>query len=222
VTLGLVHVQRIVARLPTEARAPDDAEPAKPASLVPLLLGTLLVALGFQVHYFLNSKAQYLRFLDPADLVWVLPLFWVGFKLLVFPGSTAASRYGPLKVMVAAAALGGLGLVGAALAPSLGELISAQMLAGGCWGVAFMAGISAALGMGSSGREGLVLGLWFTMVSLASAVRVGLAIGGPKLGPGAAELLPWMPVAAWAAGAAILANLGWRYRPRLVPSEISV
>lgn len=69
VTLGLSWVQRIVAALPAEARAPQDVKPAGRGLLAPLFLGTLFIAFGFQVHYFLNTKAQYLRFIEPANLI---------------------------------------------------------------------------------------------------------------------------------------------------------
>ncbi|MCG6868640.1 MAG: hypothetical protein LJE91_07915 [Gammaproteobacteria bacterium] len=72
-----------------------------------------------QLHYFLNTKPQYRQFVDKADLIWMLPVFWIGFKILVFPGLAAARRYGALPVMGAAAMIGSAALVGCISASSL-------------------------------------------------------------------------------------------------------
>lgn len=208
VTLGLARVQRIVANLPAEAKEQSVTVPARLPRLLLLYAGTLLLALGFQVHYFLNTEAQYLRFLAKPELIWVLPLFWIGFKLLVNPGSAAARRYGPLPVMAVAALGGGIGLLGCVLATNLETLVIAQLLAGGAWGVVFMAGISAALNMGSSGREGLVLGAWFTTLSVAMLLRALLVAGGVKTNAVALQWLEWVPILFWALGVPILYYLG--------------
>lgn len=211
-TLALLQVQRATSALPAAEREPAGAYPVGVGRLSLFLTGALLIGFGFQVHFFLNTKAQFLSFIEPRQLELYLPLFWVGFNLMVFPGAYLARRLGPAQVMAMAALLGGLGLIGSALAPSLELLVAAQMLAGGAWGVLLMGGISAALGLGTSGREGLVLGLWFSVLAVATIARTGLVVAGLKTEPGWADALAWFPVAAWVFGALPLALLGWQQR----------
>ena len=94
-----------------------------------------------------------------------------------------------------------------AAADSLETLIAAQMLAGGVWGAVFTTGVASALWFGTSGREGLVLGLLFTMLSLATLTRAGLVAGGIKTSPDYIETLYWAPVALWLLGGVTLLGL---------------
>ena len=212
VTLGMSRMEAL-SRGQSDT-APDERAmpPFQPRNVVRLLLASLLLGFGFQIHFFLNTKPQFLAYIGAAELVWVLPLFWVGFKLLVFPGAAAARRFGPVETLVVAALVGGLATLGASFADSLGVLIAAQMLAGGAWGVVFMAGISAALGLGTRGREGLVLGLWFTMLSVATLIRGGLVAGGVQVSPAGAGVLDWLPPLLWLAGGLVLIDLALRAR----------
>ena len=59
------------------------------------ILALLLLALGIQVHYSLNSASRYLKFASPAELVYLMPVFWVGFNLLMFAGAHLVKRIGP-------------------------------------------------------------------------------------------------------------------------------
>ena len=68
-------------------------------------LACLLLALGFQVHFSLNSARQYLQFSKPGDLPYLMPVFWIGFNLAMFPGAALAKRYGALPVVAALPAL---------------------------------------------------------------------------------------------------------------------
>lgn len=218
-TIGLVWMQRMVARLPKPEPAAQAEVPRPGRTTIALLLaGGLLVGLGFQIHYFVNSKPQYLQFLDSADLMLVIPLFWVGFKLTAFPGSAAAARFGAIPVMTVAAVIGGVGLLGTGFAGTLGGLVTAQMITGGAWGVVFMAGISAALGLGRSGREGLILGLWFTTLSAAAVLRVAATLSG--LSAGQVEFFKVLPGLSWIAGAGILIWLAWTNRRQLSARSI--
>ena len=101
----------------------------------------------------------------------------------LLPGAAAARRFGADRVMAIAAGLGSLALIWTPVAGSAGELITTQLVTGAAWGTLFMGGITLALNLGTSGREGLVLGLWFTMLSAAAAVRVGLALSGGEFEP---------------------------------------
>src|SRR3954452_2698556 len=45
-----------------------------------LFIGAMVIlALGYQLHFSINSSALYLRFAKPDDLQWLMPVFWIGF-----------------------------------------------------------------------------------------------------------------------------------------------
>lgn len=132
-TAGIVFVERHLAAQPA-APAPDSfaaaaGKPVHPAFW--FLFGVALLGLGFQIHFALNSAPQYLRFAKPADLEYLMPVFWIGFSLLMLPVSLATRRYGGLAVMGAGSVLGALATWLAAGAGSLNALVAMQFVAGG-------------------------------------------------------------------------------------------
>src|SRR5258708_4781460 len=116
----------------------------------------VILALGYQLHFSINSGPFFLRFAKPADLQWLMPVFWIGFNIAMFPASVVTKRRGGVVVMGAAGLHGALGGLGAELAGSLNVLIVAQFLAGAAWGCMLMSAVSAALAIGDSGAEGKV------------------------------------------------------------------
>ena len=75
-TLGLSYVERITRELPEQAKQPATEKVSlKPLAVVFLLISILLIALGNQIHLFINSKPQYLNFVTKEQLVLVLRLF---------------------------------------------------------------------------------------------------------------------------------------------------
>ncbi|HTE15782.1 MAG TPA: MFS transporter, partial [Burkholderiales bacterium] len=78
-TAGIVYVER---RLKLSPLAPPAATP-KPADVTGksslFLAGLLLLAVGFQVHYSVNTAAQFLKFTQLDGLEWLMPVFWIGF-----------------------------------------------------------------------------------------------------------------------------------------------
>ena len=182
-------------------------EPIKPLSMVPLIFIASLVvlALGYQLHFSLNSGPLYLRFARPNDLQWLMPVFWIGFNIVMFPASTIAKHRGGLIVMGVAGLLGALAVLGAELAGNLSVLIAAQFVAGAAWGCMLMSAISAALAIGETGAEGKVVGLVFSALALATFARMAAVAGGLQKLPEYAPLLHWAPVACWSvAGAGLL------------------
>ncbi|HVD83768.1 MAG TPA: MFS transporter, partial [Bradyrhizobium sp.] len=146
-----------------------------------------------------------LRFAKPDDLQWLLPVFWIGFNIAMFPASVVTRRRGGLIVMGAAGLLGAVAVLGAELAGNLNTLIVAQFLAGAAWGCMLMSAISAALAIGDSGAEGKVVGLVFSALALATFARMAAVAGGLQKLPEYAPLLHWAPVACWSvAGAGLL------------------
>src|SRR5262249_29467984 len=116
-------------------RVEEAAPPATQTTWV-FFVALLVMAYGFQIHFSLNSAPQYLRFAPASDLPWLLPVFWVGFNLAMFPASRTVKRWGALPVMTLAAAVGAIGTLSCSLAPGLYALVAAQFVTGGCWGAA--------------------------------------------------------------------------------------
>ncbi|MGJ5083051.1 MFS transporter [Bradyrhizobium sp. HKCCYLS3013] len=199
------------------SRIPQDSGPAaqavakpepKPLRGLPLLfIGAMVIlALGYQLHFSINSSAFYLRFARPEDLSWLMPVFWIGFNLVLFPASVVVKHRGGLMVMGIAGLLGALAIVIAELAGALTVLIVAQFIAGAAWGCMMMSAISAALAIGTTGAEGKVTGLVFSALALATFARIAAVAGGLQKLPDYAPLVQWAPVACWlVAGAGLLA-----------------
>ena len=203
-TLALSKIERGIADEP----AAKAAAPAKALGPVPVffIASMLILSLGYQLHFGINSAPFYLRFAQAADLQWLQPVFWIGFNVALFPASVVVKHRGGLIVMGAAGLLGALAVLGAELAGNLHILIVAQFLAGAAWGCMLMAAVSAALAIGETGAEGKVVGLVFSALALATFARMAAVAGGLQKMPEYAPLLQWTPVACWAvAGAGLLA-----------------
>jgi MFS family permease len=171
----------------------------------------VLLALGYQLHFSINSVPFFLRFAKSADLEWLMPVFWIGFNLAMFPASVIVKHRGGVIVMGIAGLLGALAVLGAEFAGNLNTLIAAQFVAGAAWGCMLMSAISAALAIGENGAEGKVLGLVFSALALATFARMAAVAGGLQKLPDYAPLLHWAPVACWAvAGAGLLVLAAFR------------
>jgi hypothetical protein len=212
--LTLSWVERGVA---DEAPA-QPAAPAKPLGTVPVIfiVAMVILALGYQLHFSINSVPFYLRFAKPDDLQWLMPVFWIGFNIAMFPASFVVKHHGGLIVMGAAGLLGALAILGAEVAGGLNTLIVAQFVAGAAWGCMLMSAISAALAIGDSGAEGKVTGLVFSALALATVARMAAVAGGLQKLPDYAPLLHWAPVACWSvAGAGLLVIAAARVQQRM-------
>jgi len=202
--LALSRVERSVA---DAAAPPKPRKPAKPfgALTVILIAAMVILSLGYQLHFSINSEPFYLRFAKPGDLQWLMPVFWIGFNIAMFPASVIVKHRGALIVLGAAGLLGAAAMLVAEVAGGLNTLIVAQFLAGCAWGCMLMSAISAALAIGDSGAEGKVTGLVFSALALATFARMAAVAGGLQKLPEYAPLLHWAPVACWSvAGAGLL------------------
>lgn len=200
---GLVAVERLLAGAQAapagEAEAPFDPDSPGARRMVATFFAALLVmALGFQVHFSLNAAPQYLRHAPANDLPLLMPVFWIGFNLLMFPASRLVKRVGALPMMAAATAGGALASLASALAPGLVLLGAAQFIAGGCWGAAGVGAYTAAVAIGRRGREGAVLGTLFAMFALATCARITVVAGGWAADPAFKALSPWLAIVLWA------------------------
>jgi hypothetical protein len=206
VALALSKVERDLAgRSPPSSLA--SAVVTKPLGKVPAIFiaSMVILALGYQFHFSVNSAPFFLRFAKQADLEWLMPVFWIGFNIAMFPASLVVKRRGGLIVMGAAGLLGAGAVVGAEIAGNLNTLIAAQFVAGAAWGCMLMSAVSAALAIGQTGAEGKVVGLVFSALALATFARLAAVAGGLQRLPEYAPLLHWAPVACWSvAGAGLL------------------
>ncbi|MGY4320101.1 MFS transporter [Bradyrhizobium sp. JR3.5] len=197
----------IERRVAEEVQPERLAVPAKRLGAVPMFLiaSMVLLSLGYQLHFNINSAPFYLRFARPDSLQWLMPVFWIGFNIAMFPASIVVKHRGGLIVMGAAGLLGAFAIVAAEIAGSLNVLIVAQFMAGAAWGCMLMSAVSAALAIGETGAEGKVTGLVFSALALATFARMAAVAGGLQKIPDYAPLVHWAPVACWSvAGAGLL------------------
>ncbi|MGY4569038.1 MFS transporter [Bradyrhizobium pachyrhizi] len=194
-------------RIAAEAQPARLAPPAKRLGAVPMfLIGSMvLLSLGYQLHFNINSAPFYLRFAKADELQWLMPVFWIGFNIAMFPASIVVKHRGGLIAMGMAGLLGAFALIAAEIAGSLNVLIVAQFMAGAAWGCMLMSAVSAALAIGETGAEGKVTGLVFSALALATFARMAAVAGGLQKMPDYAPLVHWAPVACWSvAGAGLL------------------
>jgi len=203
--VGLMLAER---RLP--GSPPAEPKPLPPLASPALFAALLLLALGFQVHFSLSSAQRYVQFAPREQLPYLMPVFWIGFNLLMFPAARVVKRLGVAEAMALAAALGALAMLLTVFAPGLAVLVVAEFLAGGCWGAASVAAYSAAVALGRTGREGRFLGTLFAVLAVAVAARIALAGSGVAQSHFFSVLQPWLPQTFWLCGALLL--LAGRFR----------
>jgi hypothetical protein len=192
-----------------EPPAPVPRRP--PGAEVALFFGAVaLLALGYQVHFALNAGPQYLRFASPADLERLMPVFWIGFGILMLPAQYATKHLGSIPVMAAGGSIGALAAVMAARAASLNELIAWQLIAGGAWGCILMSASAAAIAIGHTGREGAATGGLYALLALATLARMAIVAAQLNQQPAFAQMLLWLPAALWALGGLVLVVLAAR------------
>jgi Major Facilitator Superfamily len=221
-TLALSKVERDIAQWAPVASEPP--VPAKALGRIPILFiaSMLILSLGSQLHSSINSTPFFLRFAKADELQWLLPVFWIGFNIAMFPASSVVRHRGGLFVMGAAGLLGAFAAAGAELAVNLNMLIAAQFVAGAAWGCMLMAAVSAALAIGETGAEGKVVGLVFSALALATFARMAAVAGGLQKLPEYAPLLQWAPVACWSvAGAGLLVIAASRAQRKLAVGNVS-
>jgi hypothetical protein len=219
-TLALSKVERGIAQ--QAPRLSEPAPPAKPLGQIPMffIASMVILSLGYQLHFAINSAPFFLRFAKPDELQWLMPVFWIGFNIAMFPASVIVKHRGGLIVMGAAGLFGALAVLGAELAGNLNMLIAAQFVAGAAWGCMLMSAVSAALAIGETGAEGKVVGLVFSALALATFARMAAVAGGLQKLPEYAPLLQWAPVACWSvAGAGLLVIVASRAQRSFVARQ---
>ena len=214
-TWGIVWAERrlLQAGLPaatttnTTTNTAGGDSPAHKPPVAPFLAAMGLLGLGFQIHFSLNSAPQYLRFAKPAELEFLMPVFWVGFSLLMLVASRLTTRYGGVRVMGVAGCVGAVATWLSTVADGLSVLIAAQFVAGGAWGMVMMSAFTGALLIGRTGREGLVTGSMFSLLALAALARMALVAAELNKDAQMVPLLAWLPTVAWAVAGVLLLGL---------------
>jgi hypothetical protein len=213
-TLAMLWAEKTLAGGAAPPHVPATG-PAFDALAAAFLAAVLLLALGTQMHFALNTATQYLRFATPAELPQLMPLFWLGFNVLMLPAGLASSRHRAIAVMAVAGLVGAAALYAAASAGSLAMLVAAQLLAGGAWACVLAGAFGAALAIGRTGREGAVTGGVFALLAVATFARMAVVFAELNKDAQYAGLLAGAPIAAWlVAGLAAAAVAAVAHRSR--------
>jgi hypothetical protein len=210
-SLGLAKVERSLAKdAPPKTEPPKKVDRAIP--VIVFALATVIFAFGFQLHFFFNSAPRFKQF--TSDISTLMPVFWVGFSIGMFPASLITKRWGGLPVMGLFGLIGAIAIVVMEYSGTLGVAIAAQLIAGAAWGCILMSAFSAAASLGYIGAEGKITGVLFSALALATFARMATTASGALNDPSLAPLLHWGPVVCWAIGGAVLAALSMTYMKR--------
>lgn len=209
--LGMISAERRLA----EAPPPDATERAKarpfgqftPRAFA-FALAMIVLALGFQIHFSVETRALFLRFAKPEDLSWLMPVFWIGFNVAMFPASVVTKRLGGFVVMGAAGLIGAAAIYATHAAGSLNFMIGAQLIAGAAWGAILMSAFTVAFEIGANGGEGRMSGLLFSTLAVATLARMAAIATGLNTDPAFIDVLRGVPIWCWAIAGAALLYLG--------------
>lgn len=210
VSLALAKVERSLAKqAPATNEPPQTVDRAVPRPVLIFGLAVVIFALGFQLHVFFNSAPLFKKF--TSNIGMLLPVFWVGFSVGMFPASRITRRWGGLPVMGAAGLLGAIAIVLMESSTVLGLTVAAQIVAGAAWGAILMSAFAAAAALGSTGHEGKTTGLMYSGLALATFARMATSASGVLTDPAFAPLVHWLPIACWGIGGALLLALTASY-----------
>ncbi len=213
VTLGMVVAER---KLRSAGRQASDVETVavEPVSEpTPLFaLTALFAALAFQVHVFIDSVPLYTARAGADALPTLLPVFWIGFNLAMFPFSLAARHWHPTQVMGVLAVVAALAALAANFAPTLPLLIAAQLVAGAAWAGVLVAAFAWALLRGGAGRAGTYAGVLSSVLALATLARMASVSAGLPQERMFGLALLWWPAVGWLLASAIVLALRARTR----------
>ncbi len=206
VSLALSKVERSLAKqAPAVPDRSQTVDRAVPAPVLVFALAVVIFALGFQLHVFFNSAPLFRKF--TSNIGMLLPVFWVGFSVGMFPASRITKRWGGLRVMGAAGLLGAVAIVLMESSTALGLTVAAQIVAGTAWGAILMSAFAAAAALGATGHEGKTTGLMYSGLALATFARMATSASGTLADPALAPLVHWLPIVCWGIGGALLVGL---------------
>lgn len=207
-TLALAHVERRLAREAAPA-APAPRPAAPPATPMPFIfaLTMIVLALGYQIHFAVNTAPLFRKFTDQIDAL--MPVFWIGFNVAMFPATLLVNRWGGFAVMGVFGVIGALAILVAESAAGLDLLIAAQLAAGAAWGCILMSAFCAAFEAAKNGTEGRMVGILFSALALATFARIAALAAGLHRDPAVSLLLQWAPTLCWLIAGASLVYVGF-------------
>jgi hypothetical protein len=206
-TLSLSYVERtLTEQAPEAAPAP---EAAAQREVPPLLfaVGMVVLALGYQMHFAVNTAPLFRKFSDSIDAF--MPLFWVGFNVAMFPATLLVKRWGGVAVMGVFGVIGALAIAAAEAASALNMLIVAQIAAGASWGCILMSAFCAAFDAAKRDTEGRWVGILFSALAFATFLRMGAIAAGLQRDPQWTGWLQWAPTICWLIAGLLLVYVGF-------------
>ena len=209
VSLALSKVERGLAKdAPAKSEPPTTVDRAGPTPTVIFALAMVIFALGFQLHFFFNTAPRFKHFTN--DIGTLMPVFWVGFSVGMFPASLITKRWGGLPVMGLAALIGAIAIVVMGSSGTLDIVVAAQFTAGAAWGCILMSAFATATALGYGGHEGKTTGILFSTLAIATFARMAMTAAGVLNNPALAPLLHWAPIACWTVAGVVLVACRWR------------
>jgi hypothetical protein len=203
-SLGLAKVERSLTKdAPLKSEPPKDVDRAIP--VIVFALATVIFAFGFQLHFFFNSAPRFKQF--TSDISTLMPVFWVGFSIAMFPASLITKHWGGLPVMGLFGLIGAIAIVVMEFSNAFEVVVAAQLIAGAAWGCILMSAFSAAAALGYIGAEGKTTGVLFSALALATFTRMATTASGALNDPSLAPLLHWAPIVCWGVGGVTLVVL---------------
>jgi MFS family permease len=207
-TFALAHVERRIASQRLAAPPPVATTSNISAARVIFAIAMVVLALGYQLHFAVNTTPLFRQFTDSTEqIAWLTPVFWFGFNVAMFPASMLVRRWGSFGVMGVSGLLGAIAIGAAELATALNFLVVAQFAAGAAWGCILMSAFTAAFATGEGGYEGKMVGLLFSALAFATFLRMGLIWTGWHRSAEWAVALSWTPILCWAVAGAALVGL---------------
>lgn len=205
-TFALAHVERRIASQRLAVPPPVPVTSKLSAARVVFAIAMVVLALGYQLHFAVNTTPLFRQFTDSTEqIAWLTPVFWVGFNVAMFPASLLVRSWGSFGVMGVSGLAGALAIGAAELATALNFLVIAQFAAGAAWGCILMSAFTAAFATGKGGNEGKMVGLLFSALAFATFLRMALIWTGWHRSAEWAVALSWIPILCWAvAGAALI------------------
>jgi MFS family permease len=207
-TFALAHVERRIASQRLAAPAPAPASSQVSAARVIFAIAMVVLALGYQLHFSVNTTPLLRKFTDSTEqIAWLTPIFWVGFNVAMFPATLLVKRWGSFGVMGVFGLIGAAAIAAAEVATTLNFLVIAQFAAGAAWGCILMSAFTAAFATGEGGHEGKMVGLLFSALAFATFLRMGLIWTGWHRSAEWATALSWIPILCWSVSGAALIGL---------------
>ena len=173
--------------------------------LIPLMI---VLAIGYQFHFALDSVPLFLRFTKQPDLKWMMPVYWIGFSFTLFPVGFIVKRLGGFMIIGCAALLGAAAILGMRYATNLDTMLVMQFVAGAAWGAILTSAMAMAIALGNRHSEGIFIGLIFSAVAIATGARLAAQAIGIQNDPTFAAFLHWVPILCWSLSGVGLLALG--------------